>query len=117
MPSTERRSGILGDVKNEDSVDGTEDRLVPEENAMGMNWTWFALGIYGLIGISRFAWAMRRKATWDKNIWAQETIRNLSPVALLVTVLFEVFLWPVELAICFYLISMEKRKKRLGRRQ
>lgn len=80
-----------------------------------MNWTWFVLGVYGLIGISRFAWAMWRKATWDKNIWAQETIRNLHPIALFVTVLFEVFLWPVEIAICFYVLSNERRKKKESR--
>ena len=80
-----------------------------------MNWNWAALGVYGLIGISRFAWAMRRKATWDANTQAQETIRNLSGIALLETVLFETFLWPVEMGICFYLLRREKleRKARL----
>lgn len=77
-----------------------------------MNWTWCVIGVYGLIGISRFAWAMNRKATWRKNAQAQETILNLSGVALLVTLLFETFLWPVELAICFYLILKEKRSNR-----
>lgn len=77
-----------------------------------MNWKWFALGIYGLIGFCRFVWALRRKSSWDKNISAQVTIKNLSGIPLLVTILFETFFWPVELLIGFYLIWKARRKRR-----
>lgn len=77
-----------------------------------MNWTMFALGVYGLVGISRFAWAMNRKATWKRNQEAQEVVRNLRGVALVVVILFEIFLWPVELAICFYLLMKDRSDKK-----
>lgn len=79
-----------------------------------MNWKWFILGIYGLIGFCRFLWAIRRKAKLTENVWAQHTIQNLSGIALFVTVLFETFLWPVELGIGFYLVIRERRKRRLA---
>lgn len=75
-----------------------------------MNWNWFAIGVYGLIGISRFAWAMGRKATWRKNQEAQEVVRNLHGVALVVVILWETFFWPVELAICFYVLLKGRSK-------
>lgn len=72
-------------------------------------WLWFFAGIYGMLGILRFAWAMRRKASWEENRAAQEAVRSASPAILLVVCVFEAFLWPVELAIS-YLVWRRRRR-------
>lgn len=71
-------------------------------------WTVLALGIYGLIGAGRFAWAMHRKAQHPMNQQSQDDIRSFSPPVFFVVLLFEIFLWPVELAISAYVLLSKK---------
>lgn len=73
-----------------------------------MSWIMFALGIYVCIGVCRFAWAMHRKAEHPFNKESQNLIRGFSPPVFFVVLLFEIFFWPVELAISAYILWFNK---------
>jgi hypothetical protein len=77
-----------------------------------MNLTWLVLGLYGLLGAVRFIWAMSRKASLRENQEAQSRIRSFSKPTLFIVCLFEVFLWPVELAIGAYIVWFRKPSAR-----
>ena len=74
---------------------------------------WIALAVWCLIGLLRFKWAMVRQSKWKENQEAQRVVKEMSPRVMLFVVLFEMFLWPVELllALSFWLRKRQGTRK------
>ena len=71
-------------------------------------WVTVLFGGYSLIGTWRFVWAMHRKAKHPINQNSQRLIKSFSPPVFFIVLLFEIFLWPVELAIAAYMLLRKK---------